>query len=139
MVAYSSFRRNDGNGYFSTFYETINGDAIPIHLLTQEASDLYWQHLQKNGVLALQITNFHVDVSDVVRQMAIHANKEAIYIDDDGRGDSYDSSSDWVLITSNQAFINDLQVRKFQDDWYHELKPIIWTDDFSNLFEVVEW
>jgi len=77
--------------------------------------------------------------STAVGQMAIHANKEAIYIDDDGHGDRYDSSSDWVLITSNQTFINDLQVRKLQDDWNHELKPIIWTDDFSNLFEVVEW
>jgi hypothetical protein len=118
--------------------DAFNGDAIPIHLLTQEASDLYWQHLHENGVLALHITNFHVDLSDVVRQMAIHAHKEAIFVEDDGQGDSYDDSSDWVIITSNQAFINDSYVRRFQDDWYHELKPIIWTDDFSNLFETVE-
>ena len=119
--------------------DAFSGEAIPIHLLTKEASDLYWQHLKENGVLALHISNFHVDLSDVVRQMAIHANKEAIYIEDDGHGDSYDDISDWVIITSNQAFINDLDVRRFQDDWHHELKPITWTDDFSNLFEIVKW
>jgi hypothetical protein len=118
--------------------DAFSGDAIPIHLLTQEASDIYWQHLHENGVLALHITNLHVDLSDVVRHMAIYANKEAIYIQDKGRGAGY-SSSDWVLITSNQAFLNDHTVRSFQDDWDHELKPIIWTDDFGNLFEVVKW
>jgi len=119
--------------------DAFSGDAIPIHLLTQEASDLYWRHLTEDGVLALHISNFHVDLSDVVRQMAIHANKDAIYIEDDGRGDRYDDSSDWVLITSNQAFINDPQVLRFQDDWRREPRPIIWTDDFSNLFEIVSW
>ena len=118
--------------------DAFSGDAVPIHLLTQEASDIYWQHLHENGILALHITNFHVDLSDIVRHMAIHANKEAIYIEDEDRGDGY-NSSDWVLITSNHAFLNDHTVRSFQDDWYHELKPIIWTDDFSNLFKVVKW
>jgi hypothetical protein len=119
--------------------DAFSGDAIPIHLLTKEASDLYWQHLKENGILALHITNFHVDLSDVVRQMAIHANKEAIYIEDDGEGDRYDDSSDWVIIGSNQAFLKDPLVRRFQADWRTELKPIIWTDDFSNLFEIVDW
>ncbi len=118
--------------------DAFSGEAIPIHLLTKEASDLYWQHLKENGVLALHISNFHVDLSDVVRQMAIHANKKVMYIEDDSDDDRYDSS-DWVLITSNQAFINDQHVRSFQDEWHHELKPIIWTDDFSNLFEIVKW
>lgn len=118
--------------------DAFSGDAIPIHLLTQEASDIYWQHLHPDGILALHITNLHVDLSDVVRHIAIHANKEAIYIEDEGRGDGY-SSSDWVLVTSNQTFLSDHTVRSSQDDWDHELKPIVWTDDFSNLFEVVKW
>ena len=118
--------------------DAFSGDAIPIHLLTQEASDLYWQHLRPDGILALHITNLHVDLSDVVRHMAIHAHKEAIFIEDKGRGGGY-NSSDWVLVTSNQTFLNDPTVRGSQDDWDHELEPIVWTDDFSNLFQVVNW
>ncbi len=119
--------------------DAFSGDAVPIHLLTQEASDIYWQHLKDNGVLILHITNFHVDLSDVARQMALHANKEAIYIADDGNTETGFDSSYWVMITSNQDFINNPEIRKFRDDWPHELKPIVWTDDFSNLFEVVAW
>ncbi len=119
--------------------DAFNGDAIPIHLLTQEASDVYWKHLSENGVLALHISNFHVDLSDVVRQMAAHANKEAVYIEDKVQENSHYDNSNWVLITSNSGFLNDPYVRKYRDEWPHELKSIIWTDDFSNLFEVVEW
>jgi hypothetical protein len=115
--------------------DAFSGDAIPIHLLTKEASDLYWQHLKENGVLALHISSFNVDLSDVVRQMAIHANKEAIYIEDF----SGEYGSEWVLITSNLDFINNHHVRRFRDDWHNEFRPITWTDDFSNLFEVVKW
>lgn len=118
--------------------DAFSGDAIPIHLLTQEASDVYWQHLHTDGVLALHISNLHLDLTDVARQMAAHANKDAIYIEDDGE-DEFSDVSDWVLITSNQTFLNDPSVRSSQDEWLHELKPIIWTDNFSNLFEVVDW
>ncbi|SVB90732.1 uncharacterized protein METZ01_LOCUS243586, partial [marine metagenome] len=48
--------------------DAFNGDAIPTHLLTQEASDLYWRHLKESGVLAFHISNNHFDLSDVVRQ-----------------------------------------------------------------------
>ena len=114
--------------------------APNVHLLTLEAFDIYWKHLKDNGVLALNITNMHVDLSDVVRQMAIHAHKQAIYIKNIPTVmEAFSHPSDWVLVTSNQAFINDRQIRTCQDEWDHELKPGIWTDDFSNLFEVVTW
>ncbi len=37
--------------------DAFSGDAIPIHLLTKEASDLYCRNLKENGVLALHFTN----------------------------------------------------------------------------------
>lgn len=101
-----------------------------------EASALYWRHLREDGVLALHISNRHIDLSDVVRHMALSVGKEALYIKDDQPGDFY-SKSDWVLITSNRAFLDNAYVRKFQNEWYHELGSIVWTDDFSNLFKVV--
>ena len=71
--------------------------------------------------------------------MAIHAGKEVIFMEDEGSPDKYDTKSDWVIITNNQAFLDDPDVRRLTDEWHHELRPIIWTDDFSNLFEVVDW
>jgi hypothetical protein len=118
--------------------DAFSGDAIPIHLLTREASDLYWQHLKDDGLLAIHITNFHVDLSDVVRQLAIHADKEALLISDYPTGDSA-SNSDWVLITSNSIFLNNPSIREESSEWSHQLREVVWTDNFSNLFDTVIW
>ena len=130
----------NGSGQYDVIVvDAFSGDSIPVHLLTLEASDLYWQHLKENGILALNISNLHLDLTDVVRQMAAHAHKEAIFTEDSGFASRFYDSNAWVLITSNKDFLSYTILKAFRTDWRHKLKPVIWTDDFSNLFEVVEW
>ncbi|MFT5419575.1 MAG: hypothetical protein ACI9D5_000316 [Candidatus Endobugula sp.] len=117
--------------------DAFSGDAIPMHLLTSEASDMYWKHLKENGILAIHLTNRHFDLTDIARQLALRAGKKAIYIV--AYGDEYNNTSEWVLITSNVDFLKDKHVIEKQSAWEHSLNPIIWTDDFSNLFDVVNW
>ncbi|MFT7388767.1 MAG: hypothetical protein ACI8VC_002024 [Candidatus Endobugula sp.] len=117
--------------------DAFSGDAIPMHLLTSEASDMYWEHLKEDGILAIHITNLHLDLSSITRQLALRAGKEAISIVDYG-GD-YNGYSDWVLITSNAEFLKDEKIIDQQSQWQRPLKPTLWTDDFSNLFDVVNW
>lgn len=125
----------DGSREFDILIlDAFSGDAIPIHLLTTEAFDLYWQHLKPDGILAVHITNLYVDLSDPIRQITQTTDKNAILIPNDG-----DAYSDWVLITSNKQFIENEDVVKYQSEWSSPPKPIIWTDDFSNLFDVVDW
>ncbi|MCZ6617753.1 MAG: fused MFS/spermidine synthase, partial [Gammaproteobacteria bacterium] len=118
--------------------DAFSGDAIPIHLLTREAVDLYWQHLKEDGILAVHVTNIHVDLFDVVRQLAEHSGRTAIHIEDYG-DNYYESTNDWVLITNNGEFLQDRRVRSSITPWRTKAKPIFWTDDFSNLFEIVDW
>src|SRR5690606_33296318 len=49
------------------FVDAFSGDSIPIHLLTREAFALYFEHLKPDGVLAIHITNIHLDLADPVR------------------------------------------------------------------------
>ena len=110
--------------------DAFSGDAIPIHLLTEEAFALYWKHLKPDGILAVQITNIYVDLSDVVRQLARRSDKSAIRFRDD--------SSHWVLVTDNAEFLQDPRVSLKKVPWASDKpKPILWTDNFSNLFEVL--
>jgi hypothetical protein len=44
-----------------------------------------------------------------------------------------------VLITSNRAFLKKRIVRQRTKNWPTAPQPVFWTDDFSNLFEVVDW
>ncbi|MFN9348874.1 MAG: spermidine synthase [Planctomycetota bacterium] len=50
--------------------DAFSGDAIPTHLLTDEAFALYSQHLKPAGVLILHITNTHLDLYPVAKQLA---------------------------------------------------------------------
>jgi spermidine synthase len=36
--------------------DAFSGDAIPVHLLTREASAVYWKALRDDGVLAIHVT-----------------------------------------------------------------------------------
>ena len=46
--------------------DAFNSDAIPVHLLTVEALQLYFDKLSDNGVLALHVSNRHLDLASVV-------------------------------------------------------------------------
>ncbi len=130
--------------------DAFSSDAVPMHLLTREAFTLYWEHLRPEGILAINITNLHVDLSPVVRVLARELGKQAVWIEDWGedreenREEDVDEEqrgtdeNDWVLVTSNQAFLNNLFVTDRVEPW-PTVKPkeILWTDDYSNLFEVV--
>ncbi|MGD9681806.1 MAG: spermidine synthase [Candidatus Obscuribacterales bacterium] len=56
--------------------DAFNGDAIPVHLLTREAMDLYLEHLDANGLLVFNVTNRHVNIVPVLANVAASFNLE---------------------------------------------------------------
>jgi protein-L-isoaspartate O-methyltransferase len=50
--------------------DAFTGDAIPTHLLTREAGAIYRRHLKPGGVLAVHITNGHVELLPVAEGLA---------------------------------------------------------------------
>ncbi len=118
--------------------DAFSGDGIPIHLLTREAFALYWKHLNPEGILALHITNYHFDFSPVIRALAKELDKRAVWIKDSGDSQKGNYYSDWVLVTSNQNFLKDPFVYSRIEPWPStRQEEILWTDDYSNLFQVV--
>jgi hypothetical protein len=55
---------------------------------------------------------------------------------DDGWGEA---ASDWILLTKNLAFLNSQEVRELGEDVPPPEKEIpLWTDQYSNLFQIME-
>jgi len=128
--------REGGSRQFDVLVvDAFSGDAVPVHLLTREAIDLYWQHLKPDGILAMHISNLHFDLADVVRIHARHLGKQAIPVDADG-SPVYGSASSWVLITDNSEFLSNPRVYEFS---HVEPREILWTDDYSNVLRVLEF
>ncbi len=50
--------------------DAFSSDAIPVHLLTEEAMALFLHHLRPDGVLAVHISNRYLDLQPVVESEA---------------------------------------------------------------------
>ncbi len=117
--------------------DAFSSDAIPVHLITREALDVFFRHLKPDGVVAFHVSNRFLRLAPVVQQLANDAHAHAIDIVDDPESDDF-TSSEWVLVTRNDAFANDPAVRRATT----AIKPIpglpMWTDQFNNLFKILK-
>jgi hypothetical protein len=119
--------------------DAFSGDAIPVHLLTREAFELYLEHLRPGGILAVHVSNLYFNLRPVVRGLAEAFHLPAVLILSPGKLEGEIYPSDWVLITENGRFLGDDVVSTAITPWLTGGESnIIWTDDFSNLFGVLK-
>jgi SAM-dependent methyltransferase len=117
--------------------DAFSSDAIPVHLITREALQVYLRHIKPDGAVAFHVTNRYLRLAPVVKLLADELGMEAVLITDDP-DDPNLSRTDWVIVTRNRAFIDDEEVRKRRS----AIEPIDglmpWTDDFNNLFRILK-
>jgi spermidine synthase len=119
--------------------DAFSGDAIPVHLLTAEAVQLYRRHLRPGGVLAFHVSNSYLDLGPVVAQEAEHAGLSAVMVSspDDEYTGGY--AADWVLITANRDFLSIPKVSEAANKIAPKPGLRLWTDDYSSLWPIVKW
>ena len=117
--------------------DTFSSDSIPVHLLTYEAFDLYLKHLKVDGVLAVHISNIHLDLEPVVREIAKAHQLNSVLVTS-GKIKPGSSASVWILTTRDQTFFDKSEIQPFVKKLSEEkMKVKLWTDDYSNLFQII--
>jgi len=120
--------------------EAFSSDAIPVHLLTREAVDLYLQKLQEDGVLVFNIANRYLDLEPVLGNLAQDAGLSCYaQFDQENEGIPGKFVSHWVTMARDDA---DLGSVPNDERWQPcETNPDsdVWTDDFSNLLSTFNW
>jgi hypothetical protein len=116
--------------------DAFSSDAIPVHLLTKEAFDLYSRHLRPDGVIAVNVTNRHLDLGPVVAGLALAFEMRAAVIRGSREGNRYDGL-DWILLTRNVQLLNDPVVSS-RSTSLDGKKAILWTDEHSSLWSVLK-
>ena len=122
--------------------DAFSSDAVPIHLVTREALDVYRRSMVPHGLLLAHVSNRHVALQPVFAALAKNAGMAAIERKDvDVESDEHESgkeTSEWVLLALST---DDLQ-RFAGTDW----KPLVaapnaavWTDDFANVLSVMRF
>jgi hypothetical protein len=118
--------------------DAFSGDSIPMHLLTTECADIYRRRLKPGGVLALHISNRVLNLDPVARGMARYLGWTAVQVISDDDDKTGESSSTWVLITSDAGFLQRAGLSQKSSEWSSRA-PITWTDDFASLWHVLEF
>lgn len=115
--------------------DAFSDDAIPVHLLTIEAFDTYWKHLnQGHGVIAIHISSNHVDLSPVIEGTAEHYKAYTLLRDVDGQLPYMPSV--WVIMARHRE---DLQVNGLVPTapLSSNVPPRIWTDHYSDILRLL--
>jgi SAM-dependent methyltransferase len=117
--------------------DAFSSDAIPVHLITQEALAIYRRHMKPGGVIAFHVTNRYLDLAPVVRALADAEGLAAVDVRDETKN-SRTSTSDWVLLSGDRKTFErpGLAERATEvparPDWR------LWSDDFNNLLQVLK-
>ncbi len=117
--------------------DAFSGDAIPVHLLTREAFALYLQHLKPDGVLAIHTSNTYLNLEPVVKLLADDAGYSASWISSDDDRRKLIDAADWVLVSRNKRFNEELETATFVETIVVPPKLRLWTDDYNNLFQIL--
>lgn len=119
--------------------DAFTDDAIPTHLLTQEVFALYRQRVESShGILAVHVSNKHLELAPLVGALAREAGWEAILVEAPGAPERGEVFSQWVLASSDATVLHHqrlasttvpLQVWKAGEP--------LWSDDYSSIFQVL--
>jgi spermidine synthase len=111
--------------------DAFSGDSIPVHLLTEEAFQLYFERLREDGILAINITNRYLDLSPVVGRIAEALGKSFVVIHNGADGDRQVCAADWAVLSAGDA------PSELDRPRQNTRKVRLWTDDYSNLFRIL--
>jgi hypothetical protein len=138
-----SLIRAPDRGYDLIVLDAFSSDAIPVHLLTREAIALYLSKLADGGLLAVHVSNRHLDLTPVLAELARDARVAGIAGQDvnftSAQRARLKSNSRWIVLARRPA---DFAALARQAGWspLPPSAPIrLWTDDASDLISVFKW
>ncbi|MBL8673483.1 MAG: fused MFS/spermidine synthase [Rhodospirillales bacterium] len=116
--------------------DAFTGDAIPLHLLTLEAIDVYLRHVKPDGVLAIHVSNKFLRLPPVL-EIAARARGLRIVLSRD-TDDQNAVVSDWVLMARDGAPLGSEALKRslVEIDARPEWRP--WTDDYVDLLRALK-
>ena len=117
--------------------DAFSGDAIPVHLLTREAMDLYFRHLRPDGILAVHISNRHLDLLPVLAVEARSSGRRARVVDTEDDDAAGVFAATWVLVVAPPGDF-DNEIRANSNPVSRARRVRLWTDDYSNLFQILK-
>jgi hypothetical protein len=103
--------------------DAFSGDAIPVHLLTREAFLLYVKHLKPEGALAVHVSSKFLKLAPVVIRAGASIGWEPQVVMSTRNPAKLITGATWVILRPGGRIT---------------APEGIWTDDYTNLVEVLK-
>ena len=132
-----SMEREAPQHYDVIAVDAFTGDSIPVHLITLEAVSALLRHLKPDGVIAYHVSNRFLDLKPVLLAIAQRQGLEYAFLHETGENGG--TTSDWVVLTRNKAFILKPEIVAATEPVAPQPGWSLWTDDFNNLIQVFRW
>lgn len=136
-----------GRAFDVLVVDAFSSDAIPLHLLTEEAFRLYRSHLRSGGVLAVHVSNRNFDLAPQVARLGRAVGLQARLVENVDAPRWLTERSRWMMLSEDPGRFEALAsgaerrsrgsqiplVRVTRIEPERIERTPLWTDDFSNL------
>jgi spermidine synthase len=126
-------------GYDLILLDAFSSDAVPVHLLTVEAFELYQSHLRdgESAILA-NISNRFLDFEPLMNGVARRYGWKATLFIDIGNP-PVPTGSLWVLLSQAGSELAELVPPIQPQPQAGEVPTLLWTDAHSDIFRLLRW
>jgi hypothetical protein len=133
-----SLNREPAGRYGLVVLDAFASDAVPVHLLTRQAVELYRSRLVPGGLIALNVSNRYLALEPVLGQIAASLGLTCLStVDTDVAAEEGKSSSRWVLIAADPADTGGIRA---DPRWSPcPAHGRVWTDDYANVLGALHW
>lgn len=135
------------NYYDLILLDAFSSDAIPMHLITNEAVQTYLQCLQPDGVLALHVTNRYLNLLPVLKKIA-EANDLKIMFTNDFDFDAANKSNymrkKCIYVVMARSYEPIIALKEVKNKTWQEMpsdthEVALWSDSFSSIIPILKW
>ena len=124
--------------------DAFSSDAVPMHLLTRDALDIYQRRMTPDGILMMHVSNRFLELEPVLaaaESWGWHLAKRDYTPDAEGRKRAY-SDSHWIVLARDPAAFAAFLQRTGTAKWVATKRRAGfngWTDDFASILPVIKW
>ena len=120
--------------------DAFSSDFIPVHLLTDEAIDLYVAKTKPSGLVVFHISSRHADLRRVLEGHVRARDRVIAHSDFSPAAEARDQGAIRTIVAALST--SDHAIRKLARDeiWTRhvdDVEPVRWTDDYSNILSVL--
>lgn len=129
-----------GGPYGLIVLDAFGSDAVPLHLLTKEAVELYFDLLAEDGLLAVHVSSKFLNFEPVGHGLAEALGLSAtLKRDPSGAKEDGKMASKYIIFARQQSQLNAFTAAGLGWRSLSADRSLLWTDEHGNVLDALMW